>query len=109
MEAPYETALGTRIDTPAGGVTVGDEVLVVDSYYTGLHDLTWCEAVHIAPGTAAVFPIRYRARNGATGQAKLSEVRAVRRPAWLTNIAELLTVGGAPVGDDPDAPQRARA
>jgi len=105
---PYETALGTRVDTPAGGVTVGDEVLV-DRPYTGLRDLVWCEVVHIAVGTAAVFPVRYRARNGATGRAGLSEVYDVRRPARLAEIAAMIAGGGTPAGDDPDAPLRGRA
>jgi hypothetical protein len=67
----------------------GDDVFVDCTAYAveGYH---WCRVTHIAPGTASVYPIKFKVPGKGIGQCKASEVLGVRTQDWLVQTrAEL--------------------
>lgn len=60
----------------------GQWVLIDGTAYLGpgtnsSENMVWAEVTSFAPGTAAVYPVRVRFRNGLTGQYKFNEISAV--------------------------------
>lgn len=58
----------------------GDELLVITDAYDGDPEPKWCDVLSIAPGTAAVYPIRVQVPERGQGQYALPEVLGWRRP-----------------------------
>lgn len=47
-------------------------------YLGGDHDVRWCKFLRLAPGSAAVFPVKVQVPNRGEGQYKFEEVEAWR-------------------------------
>ena len=64
------------------------QMLVDVSPYThhGSEDLRWIPLDGVAPGTAAVYPLKGRVPGLGRGQFKLEEVKAFRAAAWFLDI-----------------------
>lgn len=66
------------------GLREGDSVLVdVSPYGVGGVPKRWCKVTRIAPGTAAVYPIKVAVPPRARGQYAVRQIRGWRRPTWL--------------------------
>jgi hypothetical protein len=84
-----------------GQLLPNDEVLVVTEAYTGDPVPAWCRVTSIAPGTAAVYPIRVQIPERGEGQYALPELLGWRRPLWAHQaLLEGRKRSGLPVGEE---------
>ena len=63
----------------------GDDVYVDCSAY-GVEGYHWCRVTHIAPGSASIYPIKFKVPERGIGQCKASEVIGIRTPDWLVDV-----------------------
>lgn len=93
------TILGRAIREDGREFRQGDMILLDQSCYNGVPEPQWAPVVGIAPGTAAVYPIKYSVAGHLdhTGQAKPSEIVKVTRPERALEAEAFFgAMGGVP-------------